>query len=104
MSHQKHTTSQPPVSKKHRRMQYALGCGLGLLPLPVGLVNIIFPCNPLSGYVFYAAYFLYLGDILTTFGLLWFPGVRSLGLGFFTSGVLLFFALLFILSRSLCLS
>lgn len=103
MSHQKHTTRQASISKKQRREQYALGCGLGLLPLLVGLVNVIFPCNSLTGYVYDAASFLYLGEILTAFVLLWSPGIRSIGWGVLTSGVLLFFVLPFVLAGSLCL-
>jgi hypothetical protein len=108
MSHQKQTTCQVSIAKKQRRKQYALGCGLGLLPLLIGFLNVIFPCNLVDWYVLSVAYFLFLGELLITFVLLWCPNFRSIGLGLLTSvGVHLFLGILTplfvsLLARALC--
>ncbi len=89
MSYQRLTTERVSFSNKQRIGQYITGWGVGLLPLWIGFLKILFPCNSLLTFLLALSYFYLLGDILTTFGLLWFPRVRFLGLGFLTSVILL---------------
>ena len=100
MSDLRPTTPVAPLTKKQQMRRYALGCGLGLLPLFLGLLSMFFTCNPF--FYFFASpvyfFFFFLVEVLTVFSCLWFPGVRSFGLGIFTSVVVLIFVFFFVFS------
>jgi hypothetical protein len=78
------------ISNKQRTWQFAIGGGLALLPLLIGLVGFFTHLYILSNFFLMISYVLYIGEALTIFYLLWFPRIRFFGIGLLVGGIVTF--------------